>query len=113
MPTPRTRNTDSTTRVRRKKQLTLPAEVCVQMGIEVGETFKVSRVKRSQKVAKGTIVLIPEPVQPWTDEEWVQKEREADEDIRLGRVSGPYTDAKQLIAHLRRDAKKWQKKSKL
>ena len=34
--------------------------------------------------------------------EWQKKEREADEDIRKGKVSGPYSDVRSLIRDLKR-----------
>ena len=45
----------------------------------------------------------------WTPE-WQAKEREADEDIRLGRVSGPFTSADELIKHLHGVGKNTRKK---
>ena len=35
----------------------------------------------------------------WT-KEWQKKEKEADDDIKAGRVSGPFDNAKDLIKHL-------------
>ena len=32
--------------------------------------------------------------------EWQEGEREVDEDIKLGRLSGPFESAEELIAHL-------------
>lgn len=101
------------TRAGKRNQITLTDELLKEMGIQTGDTFKVSRIKRAKRVEKGAIVLTPASDQPRseTEEEWRSAEAEAEEDIRLGRVSGPYTNAKDLIADLRRDAKKWQKKS--
>ena len=45
----------------------------------------------------------------WTPE-WQAKEREADEDIRMGRVSGPFTSADELIKHLHGVGKNSRKK---
>jgi hypothetical protein len=59
MSTPRTRNATAAPRVRCKKKLIIPRAICEEMGIEVGESFKVRRLKRAAKVAKGDIVLIP------------------------------------------------------
>jgi hypothetical protein len=109
MPTPRTRNQDKATRVRRKKQLTLPESVCVEMGIEVGDTFTVSRVKRAQKISKGAIVLTPsstmEKAHPWSEEEWKQKIQEAKKDIAAGRMQGPFESAEEAIGFLHKQAR--------
>lgn len=45
----------------------------------------------------------------WTPE-WQKREREADEDIRRGRVSPAFSSAEELIADLRRSAERWRKK---
>ena len=40
----------------------------------------------------------------WTAE-WQQKEAEADEDIRAGRVYGPFSDGKELLKALKKKSK--------
>ena len=40
----------------------------------------------------------------WTPE-WQQKEREADEAIRAGKIQGPFSDHKTLLASLKRKQK--------
>ena len=91
------------------KQITITEKLLKEMGVGKDETFRVARVKRTKKVDKGTIVLTPASAKPrpWTDEEWRAAEAEADEDIRLGRVSGPFHSGEELIRHLREAAKKW------
>ncbi len=71
---------------------------------------------------KGDLVLIPkreyQEFSAWRQEvrvqlderwfwtpEWQRKEQEADEAIRLGRITGPFSRAKELITALKRKNK--------
>jgi bifunctional DNA-binding transcriptional regulator/antitoxin component of YhaV-PrlF toxin-antitoxin module len=53
------------------------------------------------KVAAKVGLIDPDQRWWWT-EEWQQGEREAEEDIAKGRLSGPFHTAEELIAHLRK-----------
>lgn len=82
-----------------KNQVTLPKEVVKQCHLKRGDPIEV--------IAKnGEILLKPQAYIPkdqlyfWT-KEWQAAEREADEDIRLGRVKGPFKNMKDLIKSLR------------
>ena len=85
-------------KVTRRFQVTIPKAVREELKLEEGTHLAVG-------VENGSIVLTPQEIDPdqawfWT-EEWQEGEREADEDIRQGRVSGPFETADELIGHLR------------
>ena len=90
------------TKVTRNGQITLPAQTRRSLQIEEGDYIEV-RISTS-----GSIVLTPKKLVDkdqayfWT-EEWQRGEREADEDIAAGRVSGPFDNAEDLIASLNAD----------
>lgn len=85
-------------RIGPKHQVTIPAQVIQKLQLKAGDFL-------AAKVRNNEIVLMPKKLIPkdqewfWT-KEWQKKEIEADEDIRAGRLSGPFTNTKDLIAHL-------------
>ena len=89
----------STTKISPKHQITIPQEIFRQLDLEIGDYLEA-------KVEAGAIVLVPKKLVPkdqawfWT-QEWQEKEREAEEDIRAGRVSGPFKSAKELMKSLK------------
>lgn len=87
--------------VRRKSQLTLPQSVRDELGIEEGDFLDV-------KVQDGEIVLRPKKLvdkeQEWFwTERWQRGEREAEEDLRSGRVHS-FDDAEEAVAFLHKEA---------
>jgi AbrB family looped-hinge helix DNA binding protein len=88
--------------VRRKAQLTLPLSVRRKLGIEEGDYLEVS-VKDNQIVLKVKKLIDKDQAWFWT-RRWQEGEREADEDIRAGRVY-EFPDAKSAIAALDKTAK--------
>lgn len=72
---------------------------------------KMAAIKQDIRTSKGLTKLevevaakvgLIDPEQKWWwTEEWQKGEREAEEDIRAGRVSGPFESAEELISHLR------------
>jgi AbrB family looped-hinge helix DNA binding protein len=87
------------TKIGPKRQVTIPKDVFERLQLAVGDYLDV-RVKGSG------IILMPQRVIPRDEEwfhtpEWQAKEREADEAIARGEVSGPYASAQAAIRHLR------------
>ena len=87
------------TKVSPKHQITIPQEIFRQLDLEIGDYLEA-------KVEAGAIVLVPKKLiskdQAWFwTQEWQDKEREAEEDIRASRVSGPFKSAKELIKSLK------------
>lgn len=84
-------------RLREKNQVTIPTEVIEQLYLQEGEQLEGT-------IENGRIVLIPvitiEKDQAWFwTEEWQKGEREADEDIKSGRVK-KFDNVDDLIADL-------------
>ncbi|MEM4168440.1 MAG: AbrB/MazE/SpoVT family DNA-binding domain-containing protein [Candidatus Caldarchaeum sp.] len=62
-----------------RRQLTIPKEIIEQLGIKPGDYVEVTRKNRS-------IVITPSEDAWFWSKEWQEKEREADQDIKAGRV---------------------------
>jgi bifunctional DNA-binding transcriptional regulator/antitoxin component of YhaV-PrlF toxin-antitoxin module len=89
---------EPTVRIGPKHQITLPSDIFRKLQLEIGDFLAAS-------ISENEIILKPKKLIPkgqawfWT-KEWQRKEKEADEDIKEGRLRGPFTSAKQLINHL-------------
>jgi antitoxin MazE len=90
----------SITRIGPRHQITIPQEVFEQLGLQPGDFLEV-------QVRDEALYLIPQKLIPrdqawfWS-KEWQEREREADEAIAKGELSGPFESADDLIRHLRR-----------
>ncbi len=85
-------------RVKKKYQVTLPTSVRQPVGLKVGDLLEA-------KVVRGKITLTPKPVLPPGIAEGL-------EDIKKGRVYGPFASAEDLLRSLHREAAKLAKKSR-
>lgn len=84
-------------KVKEKYQVTLPASVRQKAGLVVGDLLEA-------KVESKKITLIPKAV---VDRDFVEKRlAEGLEDLKKGRVHGPYSSAKELVRSLHRQGKK-------
>jgi len=86
------------TKVTRNFQVSIPKEIRDKIRIEQGDFIEVSE-------RDGEIVMTPKKLidadQAWFwTPEWQRSEREADEDIKAGRVSGPFKTIEELKKHL-------------
>ncbi|MCI0529273.1 MAG: AbrB/MazE/SpoVT family DNA-binding domain-containing protein, partial [Nitrospira sp.] len=77
----------ATTKIGPKHQITIPKEVFERLHLEIGDYLEV-------QVRGNYIVMVPKKLiskdQVWFyTPEWQEKEREADEAIARGEVSGP------------------------
>jgi AbrB family looped-hinge helix DNA binding protein len=93
--------------LRKKSQLTLPQSVRDKLGIEEGDFMDV-RVRNGEIVLKVKKLIDKEQAWFWS-ERWQQGEREAEDDIRAGRVQ-KFPDAKSAVSYLRKQADKNQNK---
>ncbi|MGH9857561.1 MAG: AbrB/MazE/SpoVT family DNA-binding domain-containing protein [Acidobacteriota bacterium] len=84
-------------KIKERFQVTLPAALREQAGLEVGDLLEA-------KVEGKKITLTPKTL---LDRELVQALKE----IEQGKTFGPFSSAKDLIRSLRREAKKLKKKA--
>lgn len=98
------RSSLSTTKVGPKHQVTIPKEVFEKLELEVGDYLDVQ--VRGNTIAMVPAKLIPKDQAWFYTPEWQRKEREADETIARGEVSGPFRSAQELIAHLDKSAER-------
>jgi antitoxin MazE len=87
-------------KVTRGGQVTIPAEMRRQAGIEIGDYVEM-------RMVDGRLVLVPKQLidkdQTWFwTEEWQAAEREAEDDLRAGRVKA-FETLDELIADLDTD----------
>src|SRR4030067_769057 len=94
--------------VRKKAQLTLPLSVRRELGVEEGDFMDV-RVRDGEIVLKVKKLVDKEQAWVWT-KRWQQGEREAEEDIRAGRVHR-FPDAESAVAHLQTQVGKKQSRT--
>jgi AbrB family looped-hinge helix DNA binding protein len=83
--------------VRKKAQLTLPLSVRQKLGVEEGDFMDV-QVRDGEIVLKVKKLVDKEQAWFWT-KRWQQGEKEAEEDIRAGRVHH-FHDSKSAVAFL-------------
>ncbi len=88
------------TKVGPKRQVTIPKEVLKQLKLEVGDYLDV-------QVKGNRITMVPKKAAVKDDAwfhtpEWQVKEKEADEAIARGKMSGPFSTAAELTRHLRK-----------
>ena len=91
--------------VRKKAQLTLPLSIRRKLGIEEGDFMDV-RVQDSEIVLKLKKLIDNEQAWFWT-KRWQEGEREAEEDIKAGRVH-EFPDADSAITSLHQAVKERQ-----
>jgi len=94
--------------VRKKAQLTLPLSVRRKLNIEEGDFLDV-RVRNGEILLKVKKLVDKEQAWFWT-ERWQQGEKEAEEDIRAGRVHR-FPGAEDAIAFLHKQTEKGQDKT--
>lgn len=86
-------------RIGPKHQITIPQEAFHQLALQPGDMLEV-------QVRGDGLYLMPQKLLPrdqvwfWS-REWQETEREADEAIARGDLSGPFESADDLIRHLR------------
>lgn len=81
------------------REITLPAATIKRLGLTAGEELEIVEYDKA-------IVLIPRKHIPqdqawYHTEEWQRMMQEAFEDIKAGRVAGPFDSAEDLITELR------------
>ncbi len=87
-------------KIKEKFQVTIPLSIRKRLSVKVGDTVDV-------REEKGKIVILPvvtiDPSQSWFwSKAWQESEREADEDIKQGRLSKAFTSGKAYERHIKR-----------
>jgi hypothetical protein len=100
----KTKTLTATARIRAKNQITLPKAISDALDLTEGEFLGFTLSQKRTIVEPGMLILTTKTLaeRPWSAEEWQEKEAEADDDIKSGRVSGPHKGAKSTIAALKR-----------
>jgi AbrB family looped-hinge helix DNA binding protein len=86
--------------IRGHGQITIPKRIRKLFNLEEGDVLMIEE-REDGILMKPRKLLDPTQAWFWTDE-WQEKERQADEDIKAGRVSGPFKSVKELRKHLER-----------
>ena len=89
-----------TIQIRGHGQITIPKKVREQFNLEDGDVLVIEE-RVDGILMKPRKLLDPAQAWFWT-EEWQKKERQAAEDIKTGRVSGPFKGVEELRKHLER-----------
>ena len=87
-----------TIQIRGHGQITIPKRTRELFNLEEGDVLVIE--EREDGVLMKPCKLI-DPTQTWFwTKEWQEKERQADEDIKAGHVSGPFNSPQELTKHL-------------
>jgi len=87
-----------TVQIRGHGQITIPKRIRELFDLQEGDILVIERCVDGI-LMKPRKLLDPTQAWFWT-EEWQEKERQADEDIKEGRVSGPFKGAEELREHI-------------
>jgi AbrB family looped-hinge helix DNA binding protein len=87
-----------TIQVRGHGQITLPKKIRERFQLEEGDLLVIEACEDGI-LMKPRKLLDPTQAWFWT-KEWQEKERQAEEDIKAGRVSGPFKGVEELKKHL-------------
>jgi AbrB family looped-hinge helix DNA binding protein len=83
-----------------KHQITIPKEIFESLRLKVGDFVETT-------IRDNAVVLIPQKLVPrdqewfWT-KEWQEREKEADEAIAKGEISGPFSKATDALKALKK-----------
>lgn len=73
------------TKLRERSQITLPSDVVKKLKLSAGDTLEIT-LEGDKIIIKPVLIIDRAQAWFWSDE-WQQKEKEADEDIKAGRIS--------------------------
>lgn len=87
-------------KVTSKRQITIPSALSKELGIKSGDHVEVAR-EGDRLVVKPVLVI--DKSEAWFySKQWQAKERQVDKSIAKGETEGPFDNAKEAIAHLRK-----------
>ncbi len=92
------------TKIGKKHQITIPKEVYSRLNLFVGDFIEF-------RVTDGHVRVLPKKLVSRDDtffytKEWQKKEQEADRDIAVGNLTGPFSSTISLQKHLQKLKKK-------
>jgi AbrB family looped-hinge helix DNA binding protein len=87
-----------TIQIRGHGQITIPKRIRQAFNLEEGDVLLIEQTDDGI-LMKPRKLLDPTQAWFWT-KEWQEKERQAEEDIKAGRVSGPFKGVEELRGHL-------------
>ena len=86
-------------RVKRNFQVTLPGNLRKKINISEGDYMDIE-IKNNGLFIK-PVKSINSDQEYFFTKEWQKDEKEADEDIKNGKLSGPFSSSKELMKHLK------------
>lgn len=87
------------TRISPKRQITIPSETFKKLTLNIGDFLRVE--VEEERIILTPQVFIPKNQAWFWSKEWQKKEKEADKDIKAGKVFGPFSSGKELVKFLR------------
>lgn len=83
-----------------RRQVVIPKEICEELGLEEGDFVEVTSAKGKVIITPKKVVDADEVLTPAQRAAIDKRLAEAEEDIKAGRVSGPFDSVDQLKRHL-------------
>ncbi|QSQ07925.1 hypothetical protein H0A61_00244 [Koleobacter methoxysyntrophicus] len=85
------------TQLRKRSQITIPKEIIKKLGLKEGDSLNI--VVKNSKIIIEPVVPVPKDQAWFWSPEWQKNEKEADEDIKAGRVKS-FDSVEELIEDL-------------
>jgi AbrB family looped-hinge helix DNA binding protein len=84
-----------------RRQVVIPKQIWDELGLQIGDYVEVERVKRTVVIKPKKLVDSDDVLTPEQRAVIDQSLAEAEEDIKTGRVSGPFDTLGKLKRHLK------------
>ncbi len=85
--------------IKKHYQITIPSKLRKLLKIGIGDILE-AEIKDNKLILKPKELIDKDQAWFWT-KEWQQEEKQADQDIKTGKVAGPFKDAKTLLKNLK------------
>jgi AbrB family looped-hinge helix DNA binding protein len=93
-------------KIGQRRQVVIPQDICEDLGLAVGDYVEVQRVKGTVVITPKKVVDVDEVLTPEQKAYIDARLAEGMEDMRAGRVHGPFTSVEALHASLHRGTSK-------
>ena len=87
-------------KIGQRRQVVIPKAIFDALGLQTGDFVEVTQVKRTVVIKPKKLVDADEVLTPAQKAQIDARLAEAEEDIKAGRVSGPFTTVDELKRHL-------------